>query len=289
MHSVGSVFNAVINGESHMENQQSAEAGTVIERGPGERRAVGVVLEDSAKTWDGAFVIPLTETILVSVVIPALNEREGIVRTIRSIPYYELEKYGYEVQLVVVDNGSDDETGCLAGQHGAEVIFEPRRGYGRALRAGFSHARGDIIVTADADGTYPLEDIPRLLNVLCAENLEFLTTNRLAHIEAGAMSPLHRLGNGVLNWASRLLFRTYLRDSQSGMWVFRREVLEDASLRSTSMSLSEELKIEAIYYQKRRWREVPIRYGSRLGDAKIASWKHGCENLFFLLKKRFVR
>ncbi len=272
-----------------MANQHGIPATTVKEQRPDTQQGGGDVREDAIDSGDGVFVAPQVKATLVSVVIPALNEKEGIVQTMEAIPYDELQKDGYEVQVIVVDNGSDDGTGKLAEDQGAEVIYEPQRGYGYAFRAGFAHAKGDIIVTADADGTYPLKDIPRLVNILREENLEFLTTNRLADIEVGAMSPLHQLGNGVLNSAFRLLYRTDLTDSQSGMWIFRREVLEDARLRSTSMPLSEELKIEAIYYQKRRWGEVPIRYSARLGNAKISSWKHGFENLAYLFKKRVAR
>ena len=96
---------------------------------------------------------------IISIVIPALNERDGIIKTVQAIPTRELERIGYEVQVVVVDNGSDDGTGELARQAGAEVVSEPRLGYGSAFKAGFAHAKGDIIATADADATYPWEEV----------------------------------------------------------------------------------------------------------------------------------
>ena len=89
----------------------------------------------------------------------------------------------YETQILVVVKGSDVETHELARGAGAEVIFEPKRGYGRAFKVGFAHARGDIIATVDADATYPVEDIPRLVGILEGEKLEFLTTNRFALME----------------------------------------------------------------------------------------------------------
>lgn len=228
---------------------------------------------------------PITTT----VVIPALNEEEGILKTLEVIPRDELEKMGYGVEIIVVDNGSDDATAEVARKAGATVVAEPVRGYGQALKAGFAAATGDIIITADADATYPVEDIPKLLNILEEENLDFLTTNRFANMEKGAMGALHRFGNSVLSLTFRILYRVDLKDSQSGMWVFRREILKDAILRSPSMPLSEELKIEAIHYQKRPWREVPITYSIRVGEAKISSWKHGIANLLYLFKKRVIR
>jgi len=76
----------------------------------------------------------------ISIVIPALNESEGISKTIQAIPRAELEDIGYQVQVLVVDNGSDDGTADIARGAGAEVILEPKRGYGNAYKAGFARA-----------------------------------------------------------------------------------------------------------------------------------------------------
>ena len=224
----------------------------------------------------------------ISIVIPALNEEDGIVQTINAIPKLALESMGYQVQILVVD-GSSDNTGHLAEKAGAEVVYEPRLGYGRAYKTGFAHAKGDIIATADADMTYPLEEIPKLVNMLEEESIDFLTTNRYGYMERGAMAPLHRLGNAVLTITTRLLFRLKLNDSQSGMWVFRRALLDKAILRSDSMSLSEELKIEACHFIRCRWKEVPIRYGTRIGKVKLRTWRDGFGNLLYLIKKRVRR
>ena len=77
----------------------------------------------------------------LSIIIPALNEEEGIRKTIEAIPKEELENMNYEVQIIVVDNGSDDNTSKLARESGAEVIFKPKRGYGSAYKAGFSSCK----------------------------------------------------------------------------------------------------------------------------------------------------
>ncbi len=225
----------------------------------------------------------------ISVVIPARNEKDGIEKTIRAIPSDKLKEMGYEVQILVVDNDSDDGTGELARKAGAEVVFEPRHGYGRAYKTGFAHARGDIIATMDADMTYPVEDIPKFMKLLDEQNLDFITTNRYAYMEKGAMSSQHRLGNAVLNLVARLLFQISLKDSQSGMWVFRKAILNNTVLKANSMALSEELKIEAIYFLRCRWKEMPIQYRVRVGKVKLRTWKDGFGNLFYLIKKRVVR
>jgi len=224
----------------------------------------------------------------ISIVIPARNERDGIEQTILAIPKDALERMDYEVQILVVDNDSNDGTGELAKKAGAEVIFEPRHGYGSAYKAGFAHARGDVIATADADATYPVEDIPRLVEILEKENLDFLTTDRFALMDKNAMSFRNKVGNTILSLTMRLLFGLDIKDSQSGMWVFKRSILSKLRLTSNT-PLSQELKIEACHFAKCRWREILIRYQPRTGKAKLGGWKVGTTNLLHLFKKRLVR
>ena len=228
-------------------------------------------------------------TTAVSVVIPALNEEEAIAGTVSAIPVKKLNDMGYEVQVIVVDNGSTDRTAEIARKVGADVIHERRRGYGRAYKTGFSHARGDIIATADADMSYPIEAIPEMIHLLEMENLDFITTNRYAFGMDGAMSRLHKAGNYVLNATTKLLYQMDIRDSQSGMWIFRREILDRIALRANGMAFSQELKIEACRHPGCRWKEVPIQYRKRVGVEKIRSWQDGFSNLLHLVNKRFTR
>jgi len=120
------------------------------------------------------------------------------------------------------------------------------------------------------------------------EKLDFISCDRLSRMEPGAMSSKHRFGNWVLSTAMNLLFRTGLRDSQTGMWVFRRAILERLELTSDGMPLSEEIKIEAVR-KGFRVKEVPVVYRPRKGEVKLRSWSDGRKNLGFLLSKRFRR
>ena len=224
----------------------------------------------------------------VSIVIPALNESEGIGKTIRTIPVSELQNMGYDVQVLVVDNGSTDGTGEIAHQAGADVVFEPKRGYGNAYKAGFAGATGDIIATSDADATYPLEDIPRLVKMIDEQKIDFITTNRFKLMKKGAMSFRNKVGNAVLTTTMMLLFGLKIKDSQSGMWVFRREILDKLRLTSNT-PLSQELKIEACHFAGCSWREVPIEYRHRTGKVKLGGWKVGFENLCHMYQKRLAR
>jgi len=225
----------------------------------------------------------------ISIVIVALNEEEGIGGVIGAIPMDELKKMGFAVQLLVVDGDSQDRTIDVAKKAGAEVIVEPRRGYGRAYKTGFAHATGEIIATADADLTYPVESIPELVRVLRDEDLDFINTNRFACIEKGAMSLRNRIGNGILTLATRLLFGIDIHDSQSGMWVFKKGILGGLMLKSDKMSFSEEIKVEACHFAKCRWKEMPIKYRPRVGKIKLRVLRDGFHNLLYLVKKRLAR
>jgi glycosyltransferase involved in cell wall biosynthesis len=218
----------------------------------------------------------------ITVIIPCLNEEQGIERVLRRMPEFVDE-------VIVVDNGSTDRTSAVATSFGAHVIREEVRGYGRSYRKGFSRAAGDVIVTLDGDHSYPPDAISYLLEAFLHLHVDFLNASRFPVRDPGAMSLKHKFGNLVLSLAMSLLFLRWVRDSQSGMWVLRRSILKDMDLISEGMAFSEEIKIEAIRNRRIRFAEISILYSSRLGEIKLSPWRDGMYNLLFLLKKRFRR
>jgi len=108
----------------------------------------------------------------ISVVVPCYNEEKGIKKVITKLPNFVDE-------IIVVDNNSSDHTGEVAKSLGGKVIFESRKGYGRAYKTGLKAAQGDIIVTMDGDGTYPTLAIPYLVDVLIEEELDFISARRI--------------------------------------------------------------------------------------------------------------
>jgi glycosyltransferase involved in cell wall biosynthesis len=221
----------------------------------------------------------------ITVVIPALNEEKAIGKVLREIPVSTLRDMGYETEILVIDNGSEDKTPNVARQYGANVIIQPVRGYGNAYKAGFANANGDIIATGDADLTYPFEDLPRLIKIMETEDLDFISTNRLEHVNPEVMTPSHIFGNKVLTTITRVLFDFPFVDSQSGMWIFRRSIWEALNVHSSGMSFSEELKIEAAI-RGFRCAEVPINYRARVGEAKLNIFKDGTKVAFVIFHKR---
>ncbi len=215
----------------------------------------------------------------ISVVIPCHNEEEGVRAVIEQMPAIVDE-------ILVVDNASTDRTSEVARELGARVVFEERKGYGRAYKTGFEKARGDVIVTMDGDGTYPPNSIPLLVQVLVTEKLDFMTARRWRSKQDKSKSPLRLLGNAVLSSATMILFRRFLVDSQSGMWVFRREALPHFQPTADTMALSQEIKILAFTNPKVRCLEMPIYYGERVGESKLNLWRDGFGNLFQLFSLR---
>ncbi len=223
----------------------------------------------------------------LTVVIPALNEEQGIGPVLKEIPVSKLMAMGYETEVMVIDNGSKDKTRHIARQHGATVIIQPIRGYGNAYKAGFANASGDIIATGDADLTYPFEDLPEILEKMEKEDLDFINTNRLKHVNPEIMTPSHIFGNRLLTTITKFLFNLPFVDSQSGMWIFRREIWEELDVRSSGMPFSQELKIEA-FIRGFKCAEVPIQYRARAGDAKLNTIRDGTKVMSHIFRKKLA-
>jgi glycosyltransferase involved in cell wall biosynthesis len=217
----------------------------------------------------------------ISVVIPCYNEQEGIRYTIGRLPSCVDE-------VVVVDNNSTDQTAAVAAALGARVVPEKRKGYGAAYKAGLPAVTGDITATLDGDGTYPAEQIPEIVDHLVDGKLDFVSASRFPLQNPRAMSFSNKVGNFVLTAGMAVLYGKAVRDSQSGMWVFRSAVYPRLRVTSDGMAFSEEIKIEAIRHPDVRFGEYPIQYHPRVGEVKLQKWRDGFRNLYFLVKKRFA-
>jgi glycosyltransferase involved in cell wall biosynthesis len=192
-------------------------------------------------------------------------------------------------EILVVDNASTDRTAEVARKLGARVVPEARKGYGLAYRTGFNAASGDIIVTMDGDGTYPPDAIQLLLHVFLDERVDFMTARRWRPLCGRKPFTLRVFGNAILSCVALVLFRRFIRDSQSGMWVFWTEHLSRLQPRSDGMALSQEIKILAFTDPKLRCLEMPIFYREhRIGESKLNMWHDGFGNLFHLFKMRFT-
>jgi glycosyltransferase involved in cell wall biosynthesis len=234
--------------------------------------SLGALVEQSSANGD----------VLVSVVIPALNEAEAIEACVRK-SLETMQAHGLSGEVVVADNGSDDGTPELARDAGARVIHESRKGYGSAYLAGFAAARGKYIVMGDADETYDFGEIDRFIEPL-EDGADFVMGSRLrGRIHRGAMPWLHRyVGNPVLTGVLNLFFRTGISDAHCGMRAFRRDLLPKLDLRTTGMEFASEQVIRSSKLGL-DIREIPIEYHPRTGESKLSSFSDGWRHLRFLL------
>ncbi len=216
----------------------------------------------------------------ISVVIPCLNEEEGIGGVIEAVPDFVDE-------VLVVDNGSQDNSVEISTSLGARVVVEPRRGYGRAYRTGLESATCEVIATTDADGTYPIHLLSDLLDEFEARELDFASASRFPLQRRDAMSLRNVIGNKIFTVCARVLFSTPFNDILSGMWVFKREMLPEMHLESDGWSFSQDIKIEAFSTNGRRCGEIRIPYEARLGQVKLPAWRAGISALAKLFLRGF--
>jgi hypothetical protein len=218
----------------------------------------------------------------ISVVIPCLNEEEGVGAVVRAA-WQGIESLGRTGEVIVVDNGSTDRSVEIAEREGAAVIHEERRGYGSAYLAGLAAARGEVIVIGDADGTYDFSKLDDFMAKI-DKGADMVLGSRLrGRIEPGAMPWLHRhLGNPMLTRLINVFFGPRVSDAYCGMRMFRRSVLPRLELQATGM----EFALEMILKSAKRGlviAEVPIDYHARAGNSKLNTVRDGWRSLRFLL------
>ena len=224
----------------------------------------------------------------VSIIIPALNEEDTIAKVIDEIPKKDLQKVGYRVEIIVIDNNSTDGTAETAKEKGVKVIAEPVKGKGRAIRTAFKSVSGDFIFMLDADYTYPATYIPRMLEVL-QEGHDVVIGSRLkGQIGKGAMSKTHLMGNRLLVFIANILYGTRISDLCTGYWGLTRRVIDNMGLDAKGFELEAAMFAE-ITKKGYSIAEVPIFYRRRATPSKLSSLKDGFKIVWTLLKKRFQR
>jgi glycosyltransferase involved in cell wall biosynthesis len=220
----------------------------------------------------------------LSVVMPCLNEASSIAGCITQIAH-TLAMNNISGEIIVADNGSDDDSREIAAGAGARIVSVAARGYGSALMGGIAAARGKYIIIGDADGSYDFTQIPLFMEKL-RSGYELVMGNRFkGGIQPGAMPGSHKyFGNPVLTGIGRLFFETPCHDFHCGLRAFSKDAYERMELRTTGMEFASEMVVKASLFRLRTC-EVPttLSLDKRAGKSHIRSWHDGWGHLRFLL------
>lgn len=218
----------------------------------------------------------------ISVIIPCMNEEKTIGKCIQKARE-ALKKEGLAGEIIVSDN-STDRSREIAHQMGAKVVIPMKRGYGNAYMEGIRYAKGNYFLFADADDTYDLHEMTRLLRPLIEGKADFVMGTRLkGGIKKGSMPWLHRyIGNPGLTWILNMLFHTRISDTHCGMRAISRDSYLKLDMKTEGMEYASEMIIEAAR-KKLRITEVPVNYYPRITPSKLHSWGDGWRHLRFMM------
>nr|MDO8046139.1 glycosyltransferase family 2 protein [Candidatus Baldrarchaeota archaeon] len=182
---------------------------------------------------------------VISVVIPAYNE-EKTIGEVLSKTISVMESVGRPYEIIVVDDGSTDRTLEIASTYKVTVLSNGRnKGKGYALRKGFQHAKGDVIVTIDSDGAHDPKDIPEMLKPIF-NGADVVSGSRFLGASKDFTSSLNRLGNFLINFIIMVLTRKRITDSQTGFRAIKKEILEKLCLESIGYEIETELTIKTL-------------------------------------------
>lgn len=220
--------------------------------------------------------------------MPCRNEASFLESLIDEIPdFYD--------EIICVSNKSTDKTVDVGKRLEKRIprfrLLQDDRtadgiGYGYAYMTGVNAASGDIIVCADSDGTYPIEDAPRLWNIMCARNIKFASCTRYPDRQIPFKL---QLGVKILNLEITLLYGLKIHDSLSGMWIFTKDVASSLNLTEGDWNFSPQIKLNAYRALQSQFRELKIIQKSRKGETKQNYFETGMKHLLWVAKNRFFQ
>ena len=199
---------------------------------------------------------------LLSIVVPAYNEEHTIGDVIDRLRA-TLQKIGFVYEILVVDDCSRDRSAeiCL-GNHVKVSSLKQHMGKGFALRAGFSKAKGEIIVTIDSDGSNSPEELPLLLKPILQDKADMVIGSRFSGNTPTSGKRFNAAGVRIFNILIQILTGAAVSDSQSGYRAMKSEVLENLSLKSGGYEIESEILVK-IARRRFRVREVPVSFEQR--------------------------
>ena len=220
----------------------------------------------------------------ISVCIPCRNEAGHLKQVLDTIPEFVDE-------IIVVSNKSVDDTVIVARQLGAHSVEDDRAikgiGYGFAHMTGIHEATGDIIVGADGDGTYPLQELATIINHFLDNGIGFLSCNRYPLHQETRIPLRLRFGVWLLNTEVRVLYGRKIQDILSGMWLIDSSIKNDLGLTMGDWNLSPQIKLNAMMQPHINFSEYHIVQHERHGASHQHYLKTGLSHMWWILKNRF--
>jgi glycosyltransferase involved in cell wall biosynthesis len=220
----------------------------------------------------------------LTILCPCLNEAATVENCVKKGLAF-LKKANMEGEVLIVDNGSTDNSVALAEQAGARVVVEPTKGYGAALKRGIKEASGRWVIMADADDSYDLENLEPFVEKLKAGKHLVMGNRFKGGIAPGAMPWLHRyVGNPVLSFIGRLFFGIKIKDFHCGIRGFDRQKMMALELQSEGMEFASEMVVKSALFGL-KLAEVPtsLKKSGRPGPSHLNTWRDGWRHLRFLL------
>jgi glycosyltransferase involved in cell wall biosynthesis len=241
---------------------------------------------DPAVLDDDGFTPPSYRRL--SVVVPVYNERNTVIEIVRRMRNVELP---LELEIVIVDDGSTDGTRAILQQledSTVRVVMHPKNiGKGAAIRTGFAHITGDVVLIQDADLEYDPEDWPKLLAPLLKGRAQAVYGSRFTG-ERRNMLFWHWVGNRFLSLVTNVLYNTTISDMETCYKLLDRQLVDGLTLRAQRFEFEPEITAKLLR-RKVRIYEVPISYTGRdFDEGKKISWRDGFVALWTLVKYRFV-
>lgn len=206
-----------------------------------------------------------------------MNEEKGVGHVLANMPA------NGAMEIIVVDS-SNDRTAEVARKFGTTVIRENRKGYGRALQTGIEEANGEVVVYIDADGTYDPKEIPKLVQPILDGKLDVVVGNRLhRNMNPSSMTAVNKLGNRMLSFVFRLVYKERISDSQCGLRAIKKEFIKSVRCCEWGMPYVTEQLI-ALSRAGAKIGEVQIGYRPRIGKTKLVPWKDGFKILGTIIR-----
>jgi len=224
----------------------------------------------------------------LSVIIPVFNERETVEEIIRRVQAVQV---GLDKEIIIVDDASQDGTRQILENLEApnlKILYHSKnKGKGAALRTGFSHTKGDIILIQDADLEYNPQDYPKLLEPILDGRADVVYGSRFLGSPHRVLLFWHYVGNKILTTLSNMISNLNLNDMETCYKVFKREVLERIKLKSNRFGFEPEFTIKVAKLKYRIY-EVPISYSGRdYSEGKKIGWKDGIAAIFHIIRYKF--